>query len=120
MVSHGNCLRKMVFIRLSATKDLKTPTEGRLRYSYPAMCADARFSSAPRPAMTQGVRRAFIGDRTQPDLERVMMQEGTTLEVVLRRDRLIVLGGLVGISALAWAYLGYMAWEMEAMDMAIQ
>ncbi len=48
------------------------------------------------------------------------MQEGTTLEAVLRRDRLIVLGGLVGISALAWAYLGYMVWEMEAMDMTLQ
>jgi predicted metal-binding membrane protein len=48
------------------------------------------------------------------------MQEGTTLEAVLRRDRLIVLAGLVGISALAWAYLGYMAWEMEAMNMAMQ
>jgi predicted metal-binding membrane protein len=49
-----------------------------------------------------------------------MMQEETTLEAVLRRDRLIVLGGLVGISALAWAYLGYMTWEMEAMDLAMQ
>jgi predicted metal-binding membrane protein len=48
------------------------------------------------------------------------MQGGTTLEAVLRRDRLIVLGGLVGISALAWAYLGYMAWEMQAMDMDMQ
>jgi predicted metal-binding membrane protein len=48
------------------------------------------------------------------------MQEGTALEAVLRRDRVIVLGGLVVISALAWAYLGYMAWEMEAMDMAMQ
>ena len=54
--------------------------------------------------MTHGVRRAFVGDRPQPDLERVVMQEGTTLEAVLRRDRLIVLGGLVGISALAWTY----------------
>ena len=48
------------------------------------------------------------------------MQEGTALEAVLRRDRVIVLGGLVMISALAWSYLGYMAWEMEAMDMAMQ
>lgn len=48
------------------------------------------------------------------------MQEGTTLEAVLRRDRLIVLGGLVGLSALSWAYLGYMVWEMETMDMAMQ
>ena len=71
---------------------------------YPDMCADARFTSAPPPAMTHGVRRAFVGDRPQPDLERVVMQEGTTLEAVLRRDRLIVLGGLVGISALAWTY----------------
>ena len=32
-----------------------------------------------------------------PSWRGVMMQEGTTLEAVLRRDRLIVLGGLVGI-----------------------
>jgi predicted metal-binding membrane protein len=48
------------------------------------------------------------------------MQGETVLEAVLRRDRVIVLGGLVVISALVWAYLGYMAWEMEAIDMAMQ
>jgi predicted metal-binding membrane protein len=48
------------------------------------------------------------------------MQEGTALEAVLRRDRVIVLGGLVMISALARPYLGDMAWGMEAMDMAMQ
>jgi predicted metal-binding membrane protein len=35
----------------------------------------------------------------------------------LRRDRLVVLGGLLGISALAWAYIGYMAWDMSRMAM---
>jgi predicted metal-binding membrane protein len=48
------------------------------------------------------------------------MQEGTALEAVLRRDRVIVLGGLVMISALARPYLGDMAWGMEAIDMAMQ
>jgi predicted metal-binding membrane protein len=45
------------------------------------------------------------------------MQGQTSLEVILRRDRLVVLGGLLGISALAWAYIGYMAWDMSRMAM---
>jgi predicted metal-binding membrane protein len=50
-----------------------------------------------------------------------MMQGATTaLEAVLKRDRMIVLGGLVGISALGWAYLGHMALKMNAMDMTMQ
>ena len=47
------------------------------------------------------------------------MQSSTALEVVLKRDRLIVLGGLVGITALAWAYTGYLAWSMDCMTMAM-
>ena len=47
------------------------------------------------------------------------MQSSTALEVVLKRDRLIVLGGLVGITALAWAYTGYLAWSMDCMHMAM-
>jgi predicted metal-binding membrane protein len=47
------------------------------------------------------------------------MQSSTALEVVLKRDRLIVLGGLVGITALAWAYTGYLAWSMDCMNMAM-
>src|SRR5215471_6012698 len=48
-----------------------------------------------------------------------MMQSSTALEVVLKRDRLIVLGGLAGITALAWAYTGYLAWSMDCMHMAM-
>jgi predicted metal-binding membrane protein len=47
------------------------------------------------------------------------MQSSTALEAVLKRDRMIVLGGLVGITALAWAYMGYLAWDMGRMDMAM-
>ena len=47
------------------------------------------------------------------------MQSGTTLEAVLRRDRMIVLSGLVGISTLAWVYMGYLAWDMGHMHMAM-
>ena len=47
------------------------------------------------------------------------MQSSTALEVVLKRDRLIVLGGLAGITALAWAYTGYLAWSMDCMNMAM-
>lgn len=38
-------------------------------------------------------------------------------ETVLRRDRVIVLCGLVMIIALSWAYVSYLAWEMRGMDM---
>jgi predicted metal-binding membrane protein len=47
------------------------------------------------------------------------MQSSTALESVLKRDRLIVLGGLLGITGLAWAYTGYLAWGMGCMDMAM-
>ena len=42
------------------------------------------------------------------------------LEQTLTRDRAIVLGGLFGILALAWAYLVYMGWSMEHMDVAAE
>ncbi|MDA2926577.1 DUF2182 domain-containing protein, partial [Acidobacteria bacterium AH-259-G07] len=41
------------------------------------------------------------------------------LEAVLKRDRTIVVSGLVGISALAWTYMVYAASDMERMDMAM-
>jgi predicted metal-binding membrane protein len=47
------------------------------------------------------------------------MQSSTALEAVLKRDRMIVLGGLAGITALAWAYMGYLAWGMGRMDMSM-
>jgi predicted metal-binding membrane protein len=48
------------------------------------------------------------------------MQKLTPLETVLRRDRVAVTVGLVGITALAWAYIGYLAWDMEQMDMGME
>jgi predicted metal-binding membrane protein len=48
------------------------------------------------------------------------MDRLTPLEVVLKRDRLIVLAGLVGIAGLAWAYVGYLAWNMGTMDMSME
>ena len=45
------------------------------------------------------------------------MQNVTPLEVVLRRDRTIVLAGLTGVAALAWAYTLYLARNMRGMDM---
>lgn len=47
------------------------------------------------------------------------MQNSTVLEAILKRDRMIVLGGLAGITALAWAYMGYLAWDMGRMDMSL-
>jgi predicted metal-binding membrane protein len=47
------------------------------------------------------------------------MQHSTTLEAVLKRDRTIVLAGLVGMTVLAWAYMGHMAWHMGHRDMSL-
>jgi predicted metal-binding membrane protein len=49
------------------------------------------------------------------------MSEPTAVEAVLTRDRAIVLAGVVGLSALAWAYLLVLAWRVphEAMAMAM-
>jgi predicted metal-binding membrane protein len=41
----------------------------------------------------------------------------TTLERLLRRDRVIVTAGLVGVAALGWAYMLYLARSMTGMDM---
>ena len=46
------------------------------------------------------------------------MEPATTLEIVLRRDRAIVTVGLVGVAALGWAYLLYVARDMSSMSMS--
>jgi predicted metal-binding membrane protein len=46
-----------------------------------------------------------------------MIGHPTPLEVVLRRDRLIVLAGLTGVAALAWVYILHLARTMSGMDM---
>ncbi len=38
-------------------------------------------------------------------------------ERILERDRIIILGGLAGLTALAWAYIVYLAWDMGSMEM---
>lgn len=38
-------------------------------------------------------------------------------DAILRRDRLVVVGGLVIITLLAWAYMVFLAWQMEHMPM---
>jgi predicted metal-binding membrane protein len=47
------------------------------------------------------------------------MASVSPLEAVLKRDRSVVLGGLIGLSLVAWAYMGYLAWDMHHMDMAM-
>jgi len=42
---------------------------------------------------------------------------GSSLEFLIKRDRLWVAAGVVGISALAWLYLVWMAAGMDGMDM---
>ena len=41
------------------------------------------------------------------------------LEAVLRRDRAVVLCGLVGIAGLSWLYTWYLAWDMHHSPQAI-
>jgi predicted metal-binding membrane protein len=49
------------------------------------------------------------------------MHSDTALEAILKRDRLVLVSGIVGISILAWAYMAHMAWGMHGhgMDMAM-
>lgn len=42
----------------------------------------------------------------------------TTAEAVLRRDRAIILAGLIGIAGLAWAYMFYLAAQMGDTSMS--
>jgi predicted metal-binding membrane protein len=42
-----------------------------------------------------------------------MRVQDVLVERVLGRDRLLVLSGLVGISALSWFYTWYLAWDMQ-------
>lgn len=44
---------------------------------------------------------------------------GTALEAVLRRDRVLVLGGVVVLSALAWMHIVQMARVMSGMDLGL-
>jgi predicted metal-binding membrane protein len=46
-----------------------------------------------------------------------MMRHLSPRELMLRRDRLIVLAGLTGIAALAWVYILSVARSMSGMDM---
>ncbi|MCH7554103.1 MAG: DUF2182 domain-containing protein [Chloroflexi bacterium] len=43
------------------------------------------------------------------------MQRVTVLESIVKRDRAIVVGGLLGITALAWGYMFYLAQDMGSM-----
>ena len=45
------------------------------------------------------------------------MQQTTTLEAVLTRDRTIVLGGLAALTVLAWGYTIYLASDMMGIGM---
>jgi predicted metal-binding membrane protein len=46
-----------------------------------------------------------------------MMEHRTPLELILRRDRAIVLAGLIGVAGLAWVYLLHLARAMSSTDM---
>ncbi len=46
------------------------------------------------------------------------MQTLLPIEALVKRDRYVVIAGLLGITGLAWAYTAYLAWDMRGMDMA--
>ena len=41
------------------------------------------------------------------------MRATTPIESILKKDRALVLAGVVAVAALAWAYLFYLAWDMR-------
>ncbi len=41
------------------------------------------------------------------------MRTTTSIESILKKDRVLVLAGVVAVAALAWAYLFYLAWDMR-------
>jgi predicted metal-binding membrane protein len=43
-------------------------------------------------------------------------QSESSIESLLKRDRFVVAAGVVGLAALAWAYLVYLARDMGGMD----
>ena len=45
-----------------------------------------------------------------------MSQSESSIESLLKRDRFVVVAGVVGLTALAWAYLVYLARDMGGMD----
>ncbi len=47
-----------------------------------------------------------------------MTPSGTALESILKRERMIVLSGLIGLAAIAWIYLGFESIRMAEMGMA--
>ena len=44
------------------------------------------------------------------------MQSASPMESLLRRDRVLVMSGVVAIAALAWAYMAYLALNMPGME----
>ena len=47
------------------------------------------------------------------------MYSNTPIETVFKRDRIIVISGIVGVSMLAWMYMLYLAWGMKNLDMGM-
>lgn len=58
------------------------------------------------------------GTEGRLDMERPLTTATSLPEVILRRDRAIVITGLVVVSGLAWAYMFHLAGQMGEMDMS--
>ena len=46
------------------------------------------------------------------------MQQAMSRELIQRRDRVIVMGGIIGIAVLTWAYIVNLSWNMNNMMMS--
>ena len=47
------------------------------------------------------------------------MQAASPIEAVLKRDRLVVMGGVLAVAGLAWAYLVFLAQDNDGMSMVM-
>ena len=47
------------------------------------------------------------------------METATPIEAILKRDRVVVIAGVVAVAALAWAYMVYLGQSINGMDMGM-
>ena len=82
-------------------------------------CSTGTWSQACRGTRRQCAHHPVSGVAVDTGWSLESHRWRVSRETVLKRDRSVVLGGLIGISLVAWAYTGYLAWDMHHMAMTM-